>query len=53
MIVCEQIRKVKGGYIVVVRAPYGDNCNAGEVICSTFDDVVKLLREAALVDVKA
>ena len=46
MVICEQIRKVKNGYIVVVRDPYGDSIS-GEAVCKTFEEVVELLRCAA------
>ena len=49
MIVCQEIRKVAGGYIVEVRHPYHDEggMGCGEVVCPTFDDVIALLRKAA------
>lgn len=45
--VCDEIRKVRGGYVVVVRYPYGEYSDGGEVICADFDAVVELLRKAA------
>lgn len=51
MIVCREIRKVKGGYVVEVRWPYGDNPSGfGEVICRDFAEVVELLRKASTED---
>ena len=48
MIVCNQVRKVNGGYIVEVRWPYGPEVmGCGEVVCKTWAEVVALLTKAA------
>lgn len=46
--VTEKIKKMPGGYLVYVRWPLGPTpCGYGPVICSTWDEVVKLLTKAA------
>lgn len=52
MIVCREIRKVAGGFIVEVRHPYGDKMPFGEVVCTPFEEVIDLLKRAALVKEK-
>jgi hypothetical protein len=52
MIVCREIRKVAGGFIVEVRHPYGDKMPFGEVVCTSFEEVIDLLKRAALVKEK-
>ena len=48
LIICREIRKVKGGYIVECRWPYGPEPSGyGEVICVTWQDVIELLTKAA------
>lgn len=45
--ICTKIRKVKGGFIVNLRWPYGpDPGGYGEVICKDFGEVIEVLREA-------
>jgi len=47
MIVCGQIRKVNGGYIVMMRWPYSDEVmGMGEVVCKTWAEVLHLLDQA-------
>lgn len=42
----KEIRKVTGGYIVEARWPYGpDPGGYGEVVCTTFKEVVDLLKK--------
>jgi hypothetical protein len=43
VIVCKEIRRVRGGFIVVIRWPFGPDMPYGEVICKDFDEVVRLL----------
>ena len=48
IIICKEIRKVKGGYIVECRWAYGpEACGYGEVICTTWQEVIELLTKAA------
>ncbi len=48
MILCKEIRKVPGGFVVVVRYPYGGDplSGFGEVVCATWEAVVDLLQQA-------
>lgn len=47
MIICTEIRHVKGGYIVCLRYPYGGEfVDYGEVICKTFEEVIEFLKKA-------
>lgn len=48
MIICKQIRKVNGGYILELRWPYGSEVMGhGEAICATWDEAIGLLSRAA------
>ena len=44
--ICQEIRHVKGGYIVEVRWPYGPAMPFGEVVCKTLEEVFALLKDA-------
>lgn len=46
LILCKEVRKVRGGFIVEVRYPFGPDMPYGEVICKTFEEVVELLKLA-------
>ena len=51
IIVCKEVRQVKGGFIVEMRWPFGDEPSGyGEVVCKTIDEVVELIREAVIED---
>lgn len=48
LVICKEIRKVGGGYIVECRWPYGpEPCGYGEVICRTWQEVIELLTKAS------
>ena len=48
LVICKEVRKVKNGYIVECRWPYGpDPAAYGEVVCLTWDEVIDLLTRAA------
>ena len=45
--ICTGIRKVKNGYIVALRWPFGgEPMGGGEVICKTWQEVLDKLTEA-------
>ena len=45
--ICTGIRKVRGGYVVLLRWPYGgEPMGSGEVVCKTWDEVLEKLTEA-------
>lgn len=46
-IICKEIRTAVGGYIVELRYPYGGQpVGYGEVLCSTWEEVIRNLTEA-------
>ena len=48
VIVCKEIRKVVGGYIIEMRWPYGgEPMGYGEVVCETWEEVIGKLTTAA------
>ncbi len=50
-IICKEIRQVSGGFIAELRWPVGNTPSGyGEVICKTFEELIKLLKEAAFLD---
>jgi len=46
LILCQEIRRVQGGYIVEIRWPYGPEMPYGEVVCRTLEEVFELLKSA-------
>lgn len=47
LVICKEIRRVKNGYIVELRYPYGgDPSGHGKVVFHTWDDVIKALDRA-------
>ncbi len=48
MVICQEIRKVKNGYILDLRWPFGgEPMGYGEVICTDWGKVIELLTRAA------
>ena len=48
LVICKEIRQVEGGWIVECRWPYGGiPAGFGEVVCTTWDEVVDLLTKAS------
>jgi len=48
-IICTEIRKIHGGFLVKRPWPHGDEVTGyGEVICNNFNEVIALLRKRAL-----
>lgn len=47
LVICREIRRVKNGYIIELRWPYGNEPSGyGEVLCLTWDEVLKELSRA-------
>ena len=46
LIICQQIRKVRNGFIVEIRHPFGPDTPFGEVICTSWKELTDLLFKA-------
>ena len=48
MTIVREIREVEGGWIVEARAPYGGSFPFGEVVCKTWDEVLRVLEKCSV-----